>query len=653
MNNNQPHNKNNDNIDIVSFDRRKRAAEIIKNEEAEREKRRLQQLRQQKIERMKRARIARIKGYIMLGLTAIGALCIVIGIITLLVKVISSGNDRNNTITMSNAVSEEETQLIEIFNGHTGVVFTGKENAFLSSAGKMIENLSVSGTSANIPAVSKYISEYGALSERYMYMKDDANYSAFREAVKNAPIFSNGYVWCETDSMKSSLTDGYLYDTNTSYILAVSNICLAEGSTAFLNETDTDTQPKRDSSKGLTVAKKLEMAINYLFDNNTIDGGIKYDAQYTSLCYIHTEANSGSSTGKPSNRWTNFKFGYLDAYCNISFNRAMRALVKLYNLQGLGDEANKYKAVADQNANAFAEKFWDKDKQRFVGCFDKNGTPYDYGFVFINLEAVAAGMATDEQEKQIFSWLDGTRVIESDTSTGTDIYFFGFAPRNTTLSADDKLWDTLGGSVILAGNGGYGLYYQNGGASLSTSYYDICARYNSGNKLSAESKLQALVNEYNASGFANSDETKRIDISGNALSGLAPVAVLKTVFGIDTDGLHLTVNPDLSIIPTSSEEKITVKSLNGLGIKNISFRGNTYNFLYKDGTLYITSKLHHAVRINAGGFEPGKKYQLLKVKDGIFSNESTELVADENGIIAITTDFGSGIYVKIEEVKNK
>ena len=120
---------------------------------------------------------------------------------------------------------------------------------------------------------------------------------------------------------------------------------------------------------------------------------------------------------------------------------------------------------------------------------------------------------------------------------------------------------------------------------------------------------------------------------------------------MDTDGLHLTINPDLSLVPTSSEEKVTVNSLNGFGIKNISFKGNIYNFLYKDSTLYITSKLHHAVRINAGGFEPGKKYKLVKVKDGIFSNDSTELTADENGMVAITTDFGSGIYVKIEEVK--
>lgn len=635
-----------DNIDIVSFDRRKRAAEIIRNEDAEREKRRREQLKRRKAERIRQAKIARIKGYILLGVTALGLLCIVIGIITAAVKLFGS-SDKDNIEVESNTVSPEETALMNDFSLYSSYIYTGKENSFLESVDGMISDITVNGASAVIPAVSNNVSEYGALSERYMFFNDSENYSQFRNAVKNTPIMKNGYVFSQSDSSKSVATGGYLYDTNTSFILAVANICLSEGSTAFLSETDTDSCAKNDISQGLTVSRKLEYAIGYLFDGKTDEGGIKYDAQYTSLCYIHTMANNGKSTGTASNRFTNFKLGYLDAYSNISFNRAMRALVELYNLQGQTDDANKYKAVADQNAAAFSEKFWDADKQRFVGCFDADGNAADYGFVFVNIEAVDAGMASDTQAEAIFSWLDGSRVIEGDTSTGADIYAFGFAPRNTTLAADDGLWDTHGGNVITSGNGGFGLYYQNGGASLSSAYYDICARDRYGFDTAADARISALINEYNTSGFAGTDSSEMLEISGSPLSGLAPVAIAETVFGLDTDGLHLTINPDFKRIP--AQEPDASLDLGGkFGIKGVHFLGNVYNFLYNKGTLYVTSGLKGAVRLKLGGFEPNKDYNLIKVTNGTFSVEDVPLSADENGFVSVTADFGSDSYIKIE-----
>ena len=640
---------NKEEIDLISFDRRKRAAEIIQNEEIDRARRQQEQRARRNAERIRQAKIARIKGYFILGIMAIGILCIIIGVITGIVKIFSSVGADKDTDTIVNAVSEAETELIDRFNSHSSAIFTAKNNDFLDSADKMLTDISINGASAGIPALSENISDFGALSLRYMYLNDHAGYTAFRDAVKNVPMFSNGYIWSETDSMKSSVTGGYLYDTNASYILAVANICLMEGNTDFLTETDTDKQPSKDSSLGLTVSKKLENAINYLFDSNALDGGIKYDAQYTSLCYIHTMANNGSSKGTPSNRWINYKLGYLDAYCNIVFNKAMRALVDLYSMQGLTDDANKYNAVADQNAAAFSDKFWDSSKGRFVGCFDKDGNAYDYGFVFINLEAIAAGMATDEQASQIFSWLDGTRTIPGDTSTGTDIYTFGFAPRNTTLAADDKLWDTLGGTVILSGNGGFGMHYQNGGTSLSTAYYDITARYKSGHKDSASARMKALTKEFEATGFVPNDPGM-IDVAGNPLSGLAPCTFFTTILGLETDGLHMTLNPDYSLIPSDSEEVTTLESLGGtFGIKNISFRKHTYNFLYSDGKLYITSDSYSAVRLKLGGFKPGEAYSLFKVQNGIFSKDNTALKADENGIVSLTAEFGADTYIKIEK----
>ena len=193
------------------------------------------------------------------------------------------------------------------------------------------------------------------------------------------------------------------------------------------------------------------------------------------------------------------------------------------------------------------------------------------------------------------------------------------------------------------------MHYQNGGASLSTAYADILARYGRGLKASASSKLNALFNEYNTTGFSQNGRTM-LDVDDNPLSGLAPYVVLKTIFGVETDGLHLTFNPDYSMIPSSGEEATTLQSLGGqLGVKGISFRGNTYNFLYSKGTLFVTSDTYGAVRLKVGGFNPGDLYSLFHVKDGLFAEDSTPLVADENGILSLTADFGASSYIKIEK----
>ena len=43
----------------------------------------------------------------------------------------------------------------------------------------------------------------------------------------------------------------------------------------------------------------------------------------------------------------------------------------------------------------FQTRFWNTDTGRFVGWIDLEGTPRDYGFTFLNTEAVAAGIASD------------------------------------------------------------------------------------------------------------------------------------------------------------------------------------------------------------------------------------------------------------------
>lgn len=248
----------------------------------------------------------------------------------------------------------------------------------------------------------------------------------------------------------------------------------------------------------------------------TPNSGVKYDP-LSGLVYIHTPDNDGTSSGNGSNRWFNFRFGYLDAYENISFGRAVTDLAKLYTLLGETEKADEYTRIAEKNRAAFNEKFWDEKKGRYIGCIDINGAVHDYGFVFLNLEAIEAGFADAEKAEKIFAWLDGNRTVEGDTAIGTDIYFGAFI-RNTTLAAKDSWWDYLGGTLPLSENGGWGRYYQNGGYSLSTTYYDIMARYKTGRTQEAAEHLKQLLNVYADGTLKTSDGTVRI--SGDALAGL-------------------------------------------------------------------------------------------------------------------------------------
>ena len=103
---------------------------------------------------------------------------------------------------------------------------------------------------------------------------------------------------------------------------------------------------------------------------------------------------------------------------------------------------------------------------------DIDGVPHDYGFTFLNLEAVYYGFATDEHATSILSWIEGERTVDGDTSQGADIYFWRFAPRSTTKrNLDYYYWAWNSPESIPWGD-----QVQDGGAVLGFSYHDLMAR---------------------------------------------------------------------------------------------------------------------------------------------------------------------------------
>jgi hypothetical protein len=101
-----------------------------------------------------------------------------------------------------------------------------------------------------------------------------------------------------------------------------------------------------------------------------------------------------------------------------------------------------------------------------------DGKFYDYGYTFLNCEAIYYDFATTAQAKSIMDWLVGKRVVEGDTSQGEDIYHWRFAARaSTKRNIDWYGWYWNAPETIPFGD-----QVQDGGAVLGFSYHDLMSR---------------------------------------------------------------------------------------------------------------------------------------------------------------------------------
>ena len=124
--------------------------------------------------------------------------------------------------------------------------------------------------------------------------------------------------------------------------------------------------------------------------------------------------------------------------------------------------------------------FYNKETGRFaLGINELTGKVNDYGFVYFNEEAVAAGIGTETQQQSIMSWINGDRIVSGDKSTGDDIYFYEFAPRSTTKDCEEVYsFSTLSifSYLLNYGMSTWSRQVQNGGAVITWSYYDLICR---------------------------------------------------------------------------------------------------------------------------------------------------------------------------------
>jgi hypothetical protein len=204
--------------------------------------------------------------------------------------------------------------------------------------------------------------------------------------------------------------------------------------------------------------------------------------------------------GIGNNYWDLLPFGNLDCYATIHYFDALRFMAAIERevrarpewQMPLGvlafDPAQLEQHAAEVKA-AGNRLFWSARTGRFVACVDADGQTHDYGFTFLNLEAVHYDFATPEHAKAILSWVDGGRVIEGDTSKGADIYHWRFGPRATTRrNIDWYFWGWTNPESIA-----FGGQVQDGGAVLGFSYHDLMSRLKVLGPDNAWKRLQEII----------------------------------------------------------------------------------------------------------------------------------------------------------------
>ncbi|MBX7258604.1 MAG: hypothetical protein K1Y02_19745 [Candidatus Hydrogenedentes bacterium] len=187
--------------------------------------------------------------------------------------------------------------------------------------------------------------------------------------------------------------------------------------------------------------------------------------------------------GIGNNYWDLLPMGYKDCYATYQYYDALNSLAEIERAIATHPEwdiprgvmaftPDELLARAARAKRIGNQVFWHEKTGRFYCAVDIDGVGYDYGFTFLNLEAIYFGFATDEHAKSIMDWMCGDRIVEGDTSTGEDIYHWRFGPRSTTRRNEDYyFWAWTSPESIP-----WGGQVQDGGAVVGFSYYDLMAR---------------------------------------------------------------------------------------------------------------------------------------------------------------------------------
>jgi len=373
-------------------------------------------------------------------------------------------------------------------------------------------------------------------SMKISWLDEPAAKKYFENVVNNYPQDEHGLMGVSPG--------GFLHlDHSKHYVTPAIFICGI--SHWYLMHREKDFLQTRDKQSGVTLLEKMRKAMHYQLEDMEGKSGVMT---------VQDPEHDGTAKGMSGNYWDGWRFGYKSAYENTLFYQSLDWMARLERALGNADKADEYLALRAKVKEQFNEVFWNEKTGRFTGCIAKDGTNQDYGFTFVNLEALASGIATPEHEKKIFEWLNGDRIVNGDTSTEADIYHFKVAPRANTLAAEavnPSFWDDWTMKVGPGTVGEYGTQIQNGGHIFYVSYYDLMSRLKTLGPADAMKRMQVILDEFhkdqlrrkpgNASGSTHLEGILREFPE----SGLVPLFFVTGIMGIEPDIEGLRIAPAL------------------------------------------------------------------------------------------------------------
>ncbi len=354
------------------------------------------------------------------------------------------------------------------------------------------------------------------------------------------PITAEGYVYTYGQTIGWPLVpnrDTRHFDTNARYIIGCWRHYLFTGDANYLRKQQ----------------DRLRRAMAYQLDVLKGKEGL----------IVTPDFKTGWHEDLGDSYWDILPFGHLDAYANIAFYDSLTAMRQIDEALGSTPLAD-YSTLRQTAHRRYDEVFWDEAKGRYIGCVDIDGARHDYGFTFVNLEAMYCGLGDEAKAKRIYHWME-----TEPTSSGTaDTYSkWIFAPRTTTIH--NPMWGENNPNAEISSpvkpwwtywwpGTPFGDQCQDGGAILYTSFYDLMARVKYLGVENAWTRFSEIMARYRmpdrlcgGSPLYRGETSQQEDAGSVGVdypfpeSGLVPLYFLYGVIGLEATPDSLQVTPKL------------------------------------------------------------------------------------------------------------
>lgn len=530
---------------------------------------------------------------------------------------------------------------------------------------------------------------YEWMSEKMVWSGDKSYIGELKAKIKDFPQTDTGFLWSWSTYPYWQVGDTYAihYDGTFRYISAVYDIISWENSTRTLSQQDSSTfgsDTALDASKGKTIYEKTAAAMDYILKKlHGEDGYIQITEDSVYLAdgvNRFDKAPNGkycwNNTGKvgsiASNYWDNLCFGNYDAYENALFYEALQSMAGIEAMLGNTANVQYYTDLMTLAKAKYDELYWSETTGRYIACIDSDNNKIDFGFTFVNYEALKYGLGDAEKAASVFSWIDGERIVEGDTLTGADIMSYTrllntttdykskkkqikteytLAALTNTKSITDGLkngaaaWWHGPDGINVFGSAKYGSHLENGGYIFYTVFYELMARTK---YLGADSTVNRLSQILSVYEFNQLKSDTMVNGSTNWLegligefpeSGLVPSVYVYSLLGINAGAGVLTVCPQF---PTEYST---------MGVSNITYGGKDYDVnVSRDGSMNIICK-DNAAKMTLE-YTPNRFTSFTCTAYGADGNaiDTQNVTTDESGVLKITLEYEEAASVKIAPV---